>query len=480
MSAPAGTLSGTAFAIPKAFTGVRGLDEVLRGGFPRGRATLIGGGPGTGKTILALEFLYRGALAGEPGLLVTFEEQADAIRRNACSIGWDLEALEREGKLRVMHADVPTHVVQSGEFDIGGLLAILAGQIKSIGVQRIVIDAADMLLRLFRDRHREEDQLVTLHNWLLAQNQTAVLTVKLLSDESEPMHRLEYMTDCVLRLDQRVLGQVTTRRLRVLKYRGSAFLSNEYPYAIGSCGIVLMPISTVALTSKLPRSRFTTGVKGLDELLAGGFFRGSSILIGGESGTGKTILACSLAVAASHRDERVLYVSFEESEDNLMSAVRSAGVDLRSPVEAGTLHVLPSMPEAMGVEEQLWQIFQTIESFDPQHLIVDSISACRRMGSEEAAFDFLVRLLNHAKGAGRTCIYLNQIDSGAQAHRISGIGISSLTDALIVLEQHWHEHSHGRRMLIVKLRGSNHSHQWNPFRITDEGLVFRDVGERRG
>lgn len=459
-------------SIPKAVTGVRGLDDVLLGGLPRGRTTLIGGGPGTGKTMLALEFLYRGALAGEPGVMVTFEEQAGAIRRNARTMGWDLEKLERDGRLVVMQADVPANLVQSGEFDISGLLSILAGQVRAVHAQRIVIDAADVLLRLFHDAHRAEDQIITLHNWLLTQQQTAVITVKTIGDASEAMHRLEYMTDCVLRLDQRVLGQVSTRRMRVLKYRGSGFLSNEYPYVIARDGIVLMPISTVAPASRTTLSKFRTGVTRLDAILDGGFIEGSSVLIGGSTGTGKTILASSIAVAACARGERVLYISFEESADDLTSSVLSAGIDLRPAIEAGTLRLFNSIPETMGVEEHLWCIFQVIESLEPRHLIVDAISACQRMGSEAAAFDFLVRLVVFCRARRITCIYINQTDAKNDLHQISGVGISSLIDTLVVLEQDWPGRTHRRRILILKARGSRHSHGWNTFRITDAGLDY--------
>jgi circadian clock protein KaiC len=462
--------------IAKAPTGARGLDDVLLGGIPRGRATLVVGGPGTGKTILGLEFLYHGALAGEPGILLTFEEQAEALRRNAQTLGWDLAALERAGRLAIIDASVPTDVVASGEFDIGGLLAILGGQVRALQARRIVIDAADLLLRLFRDPRREEDQLIALHRWLLDQQQTVIITVKTAIEATEPMHRLEYLTDCVLRLDHRVLGQVSTRRLRVLKYRGSSFLSNEYPYVIGARGLVLMPVSTAALTARAAGARFPTGVGGLDRLLGGGFFRGSSVLIGGASGTGKTILACSIATTASVRGERVLYISFEESAESLTNSVRSAGVDLESALQSGNLQFLTSIPEAMGVEEHLWRIFEVVDSFDPQHLIVDSISACQRMGSEEAAFDFLVRLLTHCKARGTTCIFVNQTDPRHAIDQLSGVGISSLIDSLLVLRQDWpQDDTHRRSLLVVKVRGSRHAHHSTTFQISDEGIEIESA-----
>lgn len=459
--------------IAKAHTGIAGLDEVLQGGLPRDRTTIVGGGPGTGKTLLGLEFVYRGALAGEPGVLITFEERPDALRRNARTLGWDLDRLERDGRLRILDGNVPATVVTSGEFDIRGLLAVLAGQVRSIGARRLVIDAVDMLLRLFHDPRSQEDQLITLHEWLVESALTTLVTFKALPRHPETQERLEYLADCVLRLDHRVLGQVSTRRLRVLKYRGSAFYSNEHPYVIGARGLVLMPVSSTSLLARAPGPRFSTGVAGLDALLGGGIFRGSSVLIGGASGTGKTLLGCSMAVAASARGERVLYVSFEESLDCLTGAVRSAGVDVAAAVRSGHLEFMTAMPESSGVEEHLCRIVDRIERHGAEHVFIDAVNAGQRMGTEEAAFDFLVRLVAHCRARSVTCMLLNQTDPRHSIDQLSGVGISSIIDVLATLRQDWpDEATHRRTLLVVKVRGSRHSHAWNEFRITDAGLEF--------
>jgi circadian clock protein KaiC len=460
---------------PKAPTAIPGVDQVLLGGLPRECTTLIGGGPGTGKTVLALEQLYRAALAGEPGIFLTFEEQADAVRRNARAMGWDLESLERQRRLLILHAEVPTNAIQSGDFDLGGLLAILEGHARALAARRIVIDAADVLLRLFREPHRQKDQTFLLYNWLTAQALTAVLTVKVHGEDAAALYDLEYMADCVIRLDHRVVGQVATRRLRVLKFRGSGFLSNEHPYVISPTGIALMPVSAVELPHQPLGEKFSTGIRGLDDLVGSGFTQGACILIGGASGTGKTTVACSLAETVCRHGKRVLYVSLEESIEGLFGAMRSPGLDLHSAVKSGTLSVLTAMPEAMGVEEHLWRLIQEIDRFDPQHLIVDAISACNRMGSEEAGFEFLVRLLTYCKSRGITCIYLNQMNPKRSIHLISGFGISSLVDAVFVLEQEWSGGDYRRLLYILKVRGTRHSHTPHTFRITDHGIQIEDA-----
>lgn len=457
-------------AIAKAPTFTPGLDEVLVGGLPRGRASLIGGGPGTGKTVLALESLYRAALAGEPGILVTFEEEGDAIRRNAAAIGWDLDSLERDRRLLIIHPDMPVRVVQSGEYDIAGLLAILGRHVDEIGARRIVIDAVDILLRVFRDPFDQQNALFMLHDWLLERALTAILTIKTADGASTGYRDIEYMVDCVLRLDQRVLGQVATRRLRVLKYRGSSFMRNEYPYIITSQGLVLMPISAAELAQQVVGPKFPFGISELDSLLDGGFHRGASVLVAGATGTGKTVMASTMTVAAAERQERTLYVSFEESAQSLIGSVRSAGIELQPAIESGCLRILTAMPEAIGVEEHLWRVYQAIDELDAQHVVVDAISACRRMGTPQAALDFIVRLLSRCKQDGITCLYLNQVQIEDSVHKISGIGVSSLIDALVLLEQDWPNDEHRRRLLIVKSRGSKHSHAYHHFQITDDGI----------
>lgn len=457
-------------SIAKTRTGIRGLDTILYGGLPAGRTTLLSGGPGAGKTVLAMEILYRGALAGEPGVFVSFEEQSEEIRANAAAMGMDIAALEGAGKLKVLHADVPHGAIRAGEFNIKGLLAIIEGLTRAIGARRIVMDALDVLMRIFGDPEREREEMYLLNDWLRQRGMTVFLTVKANPAGEQIYPFLDFMADCVLYLDQRMQWQVRTRRLNVLKYRGSDFMGNEHPYVLSSSGVVLMPISSISLAYPSTGGRISSGNDELDAVLDGGFRRGTCILLAGASGTGKTTLACTMVRSACAQGEKALYVSFEESPEALQDEMLSAGIDLRPVLEEGSLSILSAMPESAGVEHHLLNIFDTIEAFAPKHVIVDAISACRRMGSEMAAFDFLVRLLTFCRVRGVTCFFTNQTAEAEQALEISGIGISSLVDTLLVLRYVDDGRRITRRLLVIKSRGAQHSMQYHGFSINGDGL----------
>lgn len=468
--------SRPACAIRKIATGNQGLDTVLRGGLPAGRMTLINGGPGSGKTILAMDFLYRGATAGQPGLFVSFEERAEDLRANAAAMGMDIAAMETAGKLKCMHAPVPHEAVKAGEFDIHGLLAILEGHAGALKTNRIALDAIDVLLRLFGKPDREREELHILHDWLRDHGMTTVLTVKANAQQAQRYPFLDYMADCVLQLDQRMAGQVRTRRLSVVKYRGSAFLSNEHPYVITPRGMVLIPVSSITLEQVTPGQRVSSGCKTLDDCLGGGYQSGTSILLAGASGTGKTTLASLFAREACLRKQKTLYVSYEESQAVLFENMASAGINLQPALDSRALRMLTPFPESAGIDEHLLAILEEINEREPDHVIIDTISACERMGSEQAAFDFLIRLITTCRRRGITCLFTNQMpQSGAITH-IGGVGISSLVDTLIVLQYHDDGHELRRQLVVVKSRGSSHSMAYHPFTITGDGFA---VGKRR-
>lgn len=463
--------------IPKSCSGISGLDEVLHGGFPKNRTTLIKGSAGTGKTILGLEFLYRSALNNEPVIFVCFEETAETIRQNAMALGWNIEALEKSGKFFLWEAKIDRDTVISGDFSINSLLAAIKGKAEQMNASLIMIDAIDVLMRIFEDPVKERNELYRLHDWLVEQQFTTLLTAKVDRDP-EAAYRyelLDYMTDCVLLLDTRVVNQVTTRRLRIIKYRGSLFCSNEYPYIITSQGNVIMPITAMELAHRPTGEKITTGNTDLDNLLGGGFAKGSSILISGPTGSGKTTLAATFTQRACSKGGNILYISFEESKEAIVSAMLSPGIDLQPAIEKGNLEFHTIMPEALVPEEHLYRILQKIEQFQPEHIVVDAISACERMSTEQAAFDFLVRLIDICKQRNITSLMTNQLKSNEQKGDISGIGISSIIDTLITLKFIEIENEINRDLVIVKSRGTHHSNRHHLYSITDHGISISNV-----
>lgn len=477
MPSPNPDPSSTASSIrdlTKLTTHIPGLDRIFRGGLPEGRMTTLTGGPGSGKTMLALEILYRSVQSGKPGIFVSFEENDSLIRGNALSLGWDLAALEDAGQLAVIHPVIDHKVLKSGDFNIEAMVAVLAGKAQEIGARCIVIDGMDMLLRYFEEPQRQHDEFLLLYEWLQTRKMTSILTVKLQQSFQvvEKYEFLDYLADCLIYLDQRVTGQVMTRRMRIIKYRGSGYSSNEHPFIITPEGCVLMPVTATALTHKALGAAVPAGLDQLDRILGGGYRQGSSVLISGPTGSGKTSFASLFAQTACRRGDRVQYVSFEESPETLMEGMRSMKIDLAPHVQDGTLRFLTAMPEALGVEEHLYRIFRSMDAFQPTHHIVDAVSAAVRMGSEKAAFDFMVRLMDECKGRGITCIYTNQTSSRTPVDEISGIGISSLIDTAVVLDYDRRGDEFGRSLLVLKSRGASHSHRIHPFRMSSDGLLL--------
>jgi circadian clock protein KaiC len=334
-----------------------------------------------------------------------------------------------------------------------------------------------VLLRVFGDPRRERNELYRLHEWLIDRGLTNVLTAKVHREgDAAPQYEfLDFMADCVIRLDHRVIGQVATRRLRVIKYRGSGFGTNEYPYVIGDHGIVLFPLTKAELTHQALGPKVSTGLAGLDAMLAGGYRRASCVLITGTSGTGKTSLACTFVQSACRAGERALYLSFEESREAMVTAMLSAGIDLRPALRRRKLMVQTGLPEAMGSDGHLIRALQAIDDFKPNHVILDAVSACVRMGSEQAAFDYLMRLVSIVKERGITCIMTNQITGLVGTdEELSGIGFSSVVDAVIQLRFVEKGREINRQVLIVKSRGSAHSNLRQPFAITSLGIEIPD------
>jgi len=463
--------------LEKTPTYVCGLDDILEGGLPRGRTTVLNGAAGSGKTLLGLEFLYRGALHGEPGIFVGFEEPTAQLRQDAATLGWDLAALEKQKRFFLLDARPKPETLSSGRFSLNGLLAIAAGQSHAMGARRIVIDALEVALRLFDTPQQVRNELHALNNWVRESGLTAVLTVRPPARGGVSLFEdfFESMGDCIIVLDARVTEQISTRRLRVVKYRGSSFGRNEYPYVISRTGVRLAAITSVGLRHRPLGERISSGNARLDEILGGGYRRGACILLAGLPGVGKTTLAATFLANACGRNERVLYIGFEESEAAMIHNVSSTGIALQPHIESGRLVFLTNYPEALGAEEHFMAALDRIGALAPQHVVVDAISACYRMGGRQAAFEYLMRLLNVCKERAITIMLLNQLSRTAEFTEISGNEISSMVDTVILLNYRLSQGGTNRTLQVLKSRGSGHSNQAYKFSITDDGFEVEDV-----
>jgi circadian clock protein KaiC len=462
--------------IPKTATQIQGLDEILHGGLPTGRTTLVSGGPGSGKSVFGLQFVYQGALSGKPGIYLSFEESIENIRQNALSFGWDLETLENEGALYLMEGRIDPNLIIAGDFDLAGLMAIIGGKVKAMGAERIVIDALDMLMRYFDNPKLEAKQIFILHNWLQKQGMTAVLTTKNIKTANTPypFSALDFMADCVIYLDQRIVNQVNTKRLQVFKYRGSGYASNEFPFLITAEGMFFNPISEIEMHFNAPNKRVSSGVPQLDRIMGGGYFTGSCILVSGESGTGKTALASTFSRSVCEDGQKLLYINYEESLDGMVAGMLSLGIDLRPALQNFSLRIMSVLPEAMGIEEHLYQKTTAIKRFEPDHIIIDAISACARIAGDRGAFDFLMRIIHFAKKRGITVLLINQARKDADHFTISGIGISSIIDTIVTLHYEEVGEVTNRVLRARKSRGAHHSNKLHHYSLTGNGIQFED------
>lgn len=468
--------SSSAKQLNKVKTFIEGLDDIIEGGLPHNRTTVINGHAGSGKTIFGFEFLYRGALNGEPGIFVGFEESAANIRENAATLGFDFLKLEKQNKLCIIEGQVAPEILLSGDFSLKGLLAIISGKSKEIGAKRIVIDALDVVLRLFEGTREVRNEMHLLNNWLRDSGLTVVLTLRPSKTLVTPFEDFfDSLSDCIINLDVRIINQIATRRIRIVKYRGSGFARNEFPYVITSSGIQVAPITTVGLRHKKLGEHISSGNQDLDILLGGGYRRASCTLIAGLPGVGKTILASTFTNITCRRGENVLYIGFEESQLAMIGNVKSAGIKLEKFTKNNTLSFLSRFPEEMGAEEHYILLKNKIQEFNPQHIIIDAISATERMGGKQASYEYLMRVLNLSKSLGITTLFLNQLNGANSFIEISGVDISSMIDTAIFLTYIEFSGETNRLVHILKSRGSKHSNQKREYIITDDGIKFMDV-----
>ena len=472
--------AASARGIEKAPSGINGLDEITGGGLPRGRTTLIVGGPGCGKTMFASEFLVNGALAhGEPGVFVSFEETAKELSQNAASLGHDLDRLVQRKLLFVDHVRLErSEIAEVGDYDLEGLFVRLQHAIEAIGAKRIVLDTLEALFAGLDNEGVLRAELRRLFRWLKDRGMTAIVTAEAGESATTTRHGLEeYVSDCVITLDHRVVEQVSTRRLRIVKYRGSAHGTNEYPFLIHARGIMVLPITSLGLEHEASLERIPTGIAEIDRMLDGqGFFRGSTILLTGSAGTGKTSVAAHFAASTCARGERALYLSFEESESQIVRNQRSIGLDLAPCVERGLLRFRSIRGAHFGLETHLATIHALVDEWQPSALVLDPITAFAAAGTPADSSAMLVRLIDFLKVRGVTTM-LTDLVSGAERGEAehSSINISSIVDTWILLRDVELGGERNRALYVLKSRGMPHSNQIREYRLGANGFAFREV-----
>ena len=463
--------------LPKAPTGISGLDEITLGGLPKGRPTLVCGSAGCGKTLFAMEFLLRGAEQyGENGVFMAFEETPDDLSQNVRSLGFDLDKMIADNRISVDHVRIErTEIAETGEFDLDGLFLRLELAIDSVGAKRVVLDTLEALFGGFTNQAILRAELRRLFRWLKDKGVTAVITGERGDGQLTRQGLEEYVSDCVILLDHRVQNQVSTRRLRIVKYRGTTHGTNEYPFLIDEEGIHVLPLTSLLLNHQASHERISSGIPRLDAMLGGdGYYRGTSILVSGTAGTGKTSLSAHLAHATCARGERCLYLAFEESPSQLLRNMKSIGVDLGTWQKKGLLRLESSRPTLYGIEMHLAVIHKMVNDFNPQVVIIDPISNFTNAGTASEAEAMLLRLIDFLKSRQITAMFVH-LTAGGSAWERTDVGVSSLIDTWILLRDIELAGERNRGIYILKSRGMKHSNQIREFLITSEGIKLEDV-----
>ena len=463
--------------LPKCPTGINGLDEITSGGFPRGRPTLICGEAGCGKTLMAVEFLVRGATQfGEPGVMMSFEETEPELKANAASLGFDLDRLVRTRKIALDYVHIePSEIQESGEYDLEGLFARLNHAIDSIGAKRVVLDTLEALFGGFRNEAILRAEFRRLFRWLKSKGVTAVITGERGSGQLTRSGLEEYVSDCVILLDHRVCDQIATRHLRIVKYRGSLHGTNEFPFLIGGDGISVLPITSLGLTHEVSTERVGTGIPRLDAMLGRrGFFRSSSILLTGTPGTGKTIVSANFADAACRRGERTMFFSFEESPNQIIRNMHSIGLHLDPHVKKGLLQFHSTRPSLYGLEMHLATMFKEIATFRPQVVVVDPITSMMNTGTPSECRAMVTRLVDYLKANQITSLFTSLTRGGHSLHQ-SEAAMSSLMDSWLLLQDLEGNGERNRVLYVLKARGMAHSNQVREFLISNHGVDLVDA-----
>lgn len=467
----------TRLGIEKAPTGIGGFDEITGGGLPKGRPSLFCGTAGCGKTLFATEFLVRGATEfGEPGVFVTFEETERDLIQNVASLGFDLPDLIERGMISIDHIVVNAEEFEeAGEYDLEGLFVRLGFAIDSIGAKRIVLDTLETLFGGLQNQAILRSELRRLFYWLKERGITAVITGERGEGQLTRQGLEEYVSDCVVLLDHRVNDQVSTRRLRIVKYRGSLHGTNEYPFLIDEDGISVLPITASGLEHAVSTERVGTGVPELDEMLGGrGFYRGSSILVSGAAGTGKSTLGAHFVHATCEAGERAIYFGFEESAAQIVRNMGTIGIDLKPHLDANLLQISASRPTNYGLEMHLAIMLKEVERFRPSAVVIDPVTTFLAAGAASDAEAMLMRLVDHLKAHGITGLFTSLTHAGSAAET-SSVGLSSLMDTWLLMRDLESNGERNRGLYVIKSRGMNHSNQVREFLITSEGVRLREV-----
>lgn len=463
--------------LPKTPSGISGLDEITRGGLPKGRPTIITGSAGCGKTLFGVEFLVRGVTQyNEPGVFMAFEETAEELSSNVRSLGFDLDQLVADEKLVVDHVHIErSELEENGAYDLEGLFIRLNYAIESIGAKRVVLDTLEVLFSSLPDTTILRAELRRLFRWLKDKGVTAIITAER-GEGVLTRHGLEeYVSDCVILVDHRTIDQITTRRLRIVKYRGSSHGTNEYPFLIDDQGISVLPITSLTLDHDVSTEQISSGVERLDAMLSGkGYYRGSSILITGTAGAGKSSLAATLADATARRGERVLYFAFEESALQIIRNMRSIGLDLQPWVDKGLLQFHAARPTLQGLEMHLAHIHRAIREFQPHVVIMDPVSNFTAVGDDFEVKAALMRLIDYLKSKQVTALFTS-LTTGTANIEQTEIGISSLMDTWLLVKMIESNSERNRGIYVLKSRGMAHSNQIREFQLTNQGIQLLNV-----
>ncbi|MFC5498104.1 circadian clock protein KaiC [Caenimonas terrae] len=471
--------SRPARAAAKAPTGITGFDQMTGGGLPPGRTTLLAGGPGSGKSIFAMQFLVHGATAcDEPGIFVAFEEAPARLVANLAGFGWPLETLQPH-KLFFLDAQPAPDLVQSGSFDLAGMLAALGAQAAAMGARRIVFDALDILLALLPDPAARRREVYRLHAWLLEHGLTGLITAKQGGDEASqhPLDFMQFMVDCAVVLNHKVTLGVSQRNLRVQKFRGSSFDENESPFVIGSGGFdVAVARSLGQVDSTVTLERITSGVERLDTMLGGGYYRGASVLVTGFPGTAKTTLSGAFAEAACERGDRTLFVSFDSDGSEVIRNLGSVGIRLQRFVESGVLRMVSARTITGSAETLLVRIKALAREQSARCLVIDPISTLSKSGNELTAHGVAERLIDWTKAAGITMVCTSLLDEmSGEVNGGTPLQVSTLADTWLHLNYLVQAGERNRGMSIIKSRGTAHSNQVRELILSDEGVTLADI-----